>query len=91
MKKRIPCTVGLALSCAIAGATFADTLVWTGKYGTMFDTWTANWTNQATGAEAVFTAGDTGPTDDLIFSVPAGDSITVSITQSVSVAGMNGG
>ncbi len=91
MKKRTPHTVGLALACAIAGATFADTLVWTGKYGTMFDTWTANWTNQATGAEAVFAASDTGSTDDLIFSVPADDSITVSITQSVNAVGMNGG
>ena len=85
--------IGLALACAVAGAACADTLVWTGKYGTMFDSWTANWTNQATGAEAVFAAGDTATaaqTDAIVFSVPAEESITVSITQSVNAVGMNG-
>ena len=83
----------LALACAIAGAACADTLVWTGKYGDMFDSWTANWTNQATGVESVFAAGDTKETaqkDDIVFSVPAEENITVCITQSVSAIGMNG-
>ena len=93
MKTRKRSAIGLALACAIASAACADTLVWTGKYGTMFDSWTANWTNQATGAEAVFAAGDTAATaqtDDIVFSVPAEESITVCITQNVNAIGMNG-
>ena len=92
-KTRKQNAIGLALACAIASAACADTLVWTGKYGTMFDTWTANWTNQATGVESVFAAGDTKETaqkDDIVFSVPAEENITVCITQSVSAIGMNG-
>ena len=76
---------------AVASVAFADTLVWTGKYGDMFDSWTPNWTNQATGAEAVFAAGDAAATDDIVFSVPFGENATVSITQRVSAVGMNGG
>ena len=90
MRTRRPNAAGLALACAIAGAACADTLVWTGKYGDMFDSWTPNWTNQATGAEAVFTGSNVARTEDLVFSVPTGENITVSITQSVNAVGMSG-
>ena len=37
MKTRTRNAIGWSLACAIASAACADTLVWTGKYGTMFD------------------------------------------------------
>ena len=71
-----------AMSVAVTSFSY-DTLVWTGKYNNYFDTTTANWTNQLTGAEAVFEAAETADrkTNPLVFRVAEGEDISVAINQ----------
>lgn len=78
--------IGTAL-VMIAETSFAyDTLVWTGKYNNNFNTTDNNWTNLVTGAETRFVGGSaydqTG--ENIIFRIPAGDDVKVTINQSNS-------
>ena len=73
-----------AAAMLVAGTSFSyDTLVWTGKYNNYFDTTTENWTNQLTGAEAVFEGAETAAkkTNPLVFRVAEGETISVAINQ----------
>ena len=81
-----------AAALLVAGTSFSyDTLVWTGKYNNYFDTTTANWTNQLTGAEAVFEAAEAvdRKTNPIVFRVPEETDVTVAINQTNNQGIMN--